>query len=83
MKGAEPPVAVTVAVYGLPKFPAGRLVEVIFSGPGVLLHPPIPIPATSTANNGNRNPPRFTMATLLKLFLGAYELSNHLEHEMA
>ena len=63
MKGAEPPVAVTVAVYGLPKFPPGRLVDVIFSGPGVLLHPPIPMHATSRAKNRNNNPAHFTMAT--------------------
>jgi hypothetical protein len=62
MKGAEPPVAVTVAVYGLPKFPPGRLVDVILSEPAEL-HPPIPMHATSTAKNRNRNPARFTMDT--------------------
>jgi len=63
MKGGTPPVAFTVAVYALPKFPAGRLVDVIFSGPGALLHPPIPMHATSRATNSNENPPHFTMAT--------------------
>jgi hypothetical protein len=62
MKGAEPPVAVTVAVYGLPRFPAGRLVDVIFSSPAEL-HPPIPMHATSTAKNRNRSSARFTMDT--------------------
>ena len=63
MNGAEPPLAVTVAVYGLPRFPAGRLVDVILGDPGELLHPPIPLLATSTAKNRIRNPVRLTMDT--------------------
>ena len=62
MKGAEPPVAVTVAVYGLPRFPPGRLAVVILSEPGEL-HPPMPTHAPSTAKNTNRNPARLTMDT--------------------
>ena len=63
IKGWTPPVAFTVAVYALPKFPAGKLADVIFSGPGVLLHPSIPMHATSSAKNRNKNPAHFTMAT--------------------
>jgi hypothetical protein len=63
MKGAEPPVAVTVAVYGLPTFPPGRLVDVIFTDPGELLHPPIPMHTASTAKNRNTNPARLIMDT--------------------
>lgn len=63
MKGGTPPVAFTVAVYALPRFPAGRLVDVIFSGPGALLHPSIPIHAISSVKNRNKNPAHFTMAT--------------------
>jgi hypothetical protein len=63
IKGGVPPVAFAVAVYALPKFPAGRLVDVTFSGPGVLLHPFIPMHATSRAKNRNKNPAHFTMAT--------------------
>lgn len=63
MNGAEPPLAVTVAVYGLPRFPPGRLVDVIFGEPGELLHPPIPINATTTAKDRNGNLVRLTMDT--------------------
>ena len=62
MNGAEPPEAVTVAVYGLPKFPPGRLVDVILSKPGEL-HPPISMHVTNRAKNSNNNPAYFTMAT--------------------
>jgi hypothetical protein len=68
MKGETPPVAFTVAVYALPTFPAGRLVDVTFSDPDELLHPPIAMHATSTAKNGNRNPARFSMTHPLTSF---------------
>src|SRR5690242_6200380 len=67
MKGAVPPVAITVAVYGLPRFPPGKLVDVILSGPGEL-HPPVPMHATSMAKNRNRKPARLTMDTPSRFF---------------
>lgn len=63
IRGGTPPVALTVAVYALPRFPAGRLVDVTFSGPGALLHPSNPMHATSRAKNRNKYPAHFTMAT--------------------